>query len=130
MVRASDGRHGASAAPDYRRPLPKVSSWPELLGKSVVGIAAVCYGPWATCPTEAAVSSATSFRQELDGINRELRKSLLKLQSLLEKKRRALKEAEILENRREQEHLEKVIRSIESKVREIREIGLPPSSSA
>lgn len=95
-----------------------------------MGITALCYGPWAACPTEAAVSSATSFRQELDGINRELRKSLLKLQSLLEKKRRALKEAEILENRREQEHLEKVIRSIESKVREIREIGLPPSSPA
>ena len=72
------------------------------------------------------MSSASSFRQELDSINRELRKSLLKLQSLLEKKRRALKEAEILENRREQEQLEKVIRSIENKVKEIREIGLPP----
>ena len=35
------------------------------------------------------MSSASSFRQELDSINRELRKSLLKLQSLLEKKRRA-----------------------------------------
>lgn len=67
-----------------------------------------------------------SFREELDAINRELRKSLLKLQSLLEKKRRALKEAEILEDRREQEHLEGVIQEIESKIREIRDIGLPP----
>ncbi|MEW6487237.1 MAG: hypothetical protein AB1578_04895 [Thermodesulfobacteriota bacterium] len=67
-----------------------------------------------------------SFREELDAINRELRKSLLKLQSLLEKKRRALKEAEILEDRREQEHLEGVIQEIEGKIREIRDIGLPP----
>lgn len=71
-----------------------------------------------------------SFREELDAINRELRKSLLKLQSLLEKKRRALKEAEILEDRREQEHLERVIREIEAKIREIRSIGLPPTPSA
>lgn len=67
-----------------------------------------------------------SFREELDAINRELRKSLLKLQSLLEKKRRALKEAQILEDRREQEHLERVIQEIEGKIREIRDIGLPP----
>ncbi len=73
---------------------------------------------------------AESFREELDAINRELRKSLLKLQSLLEKKRRALKEAEILEDRREQEHLERVIREIEAKIREIRSIGLPPAPSA
>ncbi len=70
-----------------------------------------------------------SFRDELDGINRELRKSLLKLQSLLEKKRRALKEAEILEDRREQEHLAQVIGEIEKKIREIRDIGLPPSTA-
>jgi len=73
------------------------------------------------------VSLPESFREELDAINRELRKSLLKLQSLLEKKRRALKEAEILEDRREQEHLERVIREIEAKIREIRSIGLPPA---
>lgn len=71
-----------------------------------------------------------SFREELDAINRELRKSLLKLQSLQEKKRRALKEAEILEDRREQEHLERVIHEIEAKIREIRSIGLPPTPSA
>ena len=70
--------------------------------------------------------AAASFREELDAINRELRKSLLKLQSLLEKKRRDLKEAEILEDRPEQEHLEQVIREIEKKIREIRAIGLPP----
>ncbi len=70
--------------------------------------------------------AAASFREELDAINRELRKSLLKLQSLLEKKRRDLKEAEILEDRPEQEHLEQVIREIEKKTREIRAIGLPP----
>lgn len=68
-----------------------------------------------------------SFREELDAINRELRKSLLKLQSLLEKKRRALQEAEILEDRREQEHLERVIRGIQAKIREIQAIGLPPT---
>lgn len=68
-----------------------------------------------------------SFRDELDAINRELRKSLLKLQSLLEKKRRALKEAEILEDRREQEHLSRVIGEMEKKIREIRDIGLPPN---
>jgi flagellar biosynthesis/type III secretory pathway chaperone len=73
------------------------------------------------------VDPAQSFREELDTINRELRKSLLKLQSLLEKKRRALKEAEILEDRREQEHLERVIQEIEAKIREIRAIGLPPA---
>jgi arsenate reductase-like glutaredoxin family protein len=72
------------------------------------------------------VVAAASFREELDAINRELRKSLLKLQSLLEKKRRDLKEAEILEDRPEQEHLEQVIREIEKKTREIRAIGLPP----
>ncbi|MDW7709449.1 MAG: hypothetical protein SCH98_03160 [Deferrisomatales bacterium] len=71
-----------------------------------------------------------SFREELDAINRELRKSLLKLQSLLEKKRRALQEAEILEDRREQEHLERVIRGIQAKIREIRDIGIPPGSGA
>ena len=73
---------------------------------------------------------AASFREELDAINRELRKSLLKLQSLLEKKRRDLKEAEILEDRPEQEHLEQVIREIEKKIREIRAIGLPPTPRA
>ena len=73
--------------------------------------------------------AAASFREELDAINRELRKSLLKLQSLLEKKRRDLKEAEILEDRPEQEHLEQVIREIEKKTREIRAIGLPPLPS-
>jgi hypothetical protein len=67
-----------------------------------------------------------SFREELDAINRELRRSLLKLQSLLEKKRRALTEAEILEDRREKEHLEGVIQGIQAKIREIRDIGLPP----
>jgi len=72
------------------------------------------------------VVAAAAFREELDAINRELRKSLLKLQSLLEKKRRDLKEAEILEDRPEQEHLEQVIREIEKKIREIRTIGLPP----
>ncbi|MHB8766103.1 MAG: hypothetical protein ACYDA8_17440 [Deferrisomatales bacterium] len=70
-----------------------------------------------------------SFREELDQINRELRKSLLKLQSLLEKKRRDLKEAEILEDRREQEHLERVIRDIEKKILEIRAIGIPPHAA-
>jgi len=75
------------------------------------------------------VDPAQSFREELDTINRELRKSLLKLQSLLEKKRRALKEAEILEDRREQEHLERIIQEIESKIREIRAIGLPPATT-
>lgn len=71
-----------------------------------------------------------AFREELDAINRELRKSLLKLQSLLEKKRRDLKEAEILEDRPEQEHLEQIIREIEKKIREIRAIGLPPQVPA
>jgi len=75
------------------------------------------------------VDPAQSFREELDAINRELRKSLLKLQSLLEKKRRALKEAEILEDRREQEHLERVILEIEAKIRDIRAIGLPPATT-
>lgn len=69
----------------------------------------------------------SSFQEELDTINRELRKSFLKLQSLLEKKHRALKEAQILEDKREQEHLEKVIRDIEKQIREIKGIGLPPA---
>ena len=72
------------------------------------------------------MTASSSFRDELDAINRELRKSLLKLQSLLEKKRRALKQAEILEDRREQELLERVIRDIEKKIRDIKSIGLPP----
>lgn len=75
------------------------------------------------------MTSRSGFRDELDAINRELRKSLLKLQSLLEKKRRALKQAEILEDRREQEHLERIIRDIEKKIREIRSIGLPPATA-
>ncbi len=79
---------------------------------------------------EDVVEKETRFRQELDAITRELRKSFLKLQSLLEKKRRALKEAEILEDRREREHLEQVIREIERKIREIREIGIPANPPA
>ncbi len=79
---------------------------------------------------EGTVEKETRFRQELDAITRELRKSFLKLQSLLEKKRRALKEAEILEDRREREHLEQVIREIERKIREIREIGIPANPPA
>jgi hypothetical protein len=75
------------------------------------------------------VDSPPTFREELDAINRELRKSLLKLQSLLEKKRRAFVEAEILEDRREQEHLERVIRGIDKKIREIKNIGLPPPTT-
>ena len=75
------------------------------------------------------MSSPSSFQEELEVINRELRKSFLKLQSLLEKKRRALKEAQILEDKREQEHLEKVIREIDKKIREIRDIGLPTSNA-
>ena len=75
------------------------------------------------------MSSPSSFQEELEVINRELRKSFLKLQSLLEKKRRALKEAQILEDKREQEHLEKVIRDIDKKIREIRDIGLPTSNA-
>lgn len=74
------------------------------------------------------MSPISSFQEELDAINRELRKSFLKLQSLLEKKRRALKEAQILEDKREQEHLERVIREIEKKIREIKNIGLPPAA--
>jgi hypothetical protein len=73
------------------------------------------------------VSDLSSFQEELDTINRELRKSFLKLQSLLEKKQRALKEALILEDKREQEHLETVIHEIEKKIREIKGIGLPPA---
>lgn len=73
------------------------------------------------------MSDLSSFQEELDMINRELRKSFLKLQSLLEKKQRALKEALILEDKREQEHLETVIHEIEKKIREIKGIGLPPA---
>jgi uncharacterized protein (DUF342 family) len=76
---------------------------------------------------EVFVSDLSSFQEELDMINRELRKSFLKLQSLLEKKQRALKEALILEDKREQEHLETVIHEIEKKIREIKGIGLPPA---
>jgi hypothetical protein len=75
------------------------------------------------------VGPLSSFQEELDAINRELRKSFLKLQSLLAKKRRALKEAQILEDKREQEHLERVIREIEKKIKEIRDIGLPPAAA-
>jgi hypothetical protein len=74
------------------------------------------------------VTPVSAFSEELEAINRELRKSLLKLQSLLDKKRRALKEAEILEDRQEQEHLGRVIGDIERKIREIKDIGLPPLS--
>jgi len=72
------------------------------------------------------VATSSSFEQELETINRELRKSFLKLQSLLEKKKRALKEAQILEDKRAQEQLERVIREIEKKIREIRDIGFSP----
>ncbi len=73
--------------------------------------------------------AGSTFSEELEAINRELRKSLLKLQSLLDKKRRAFKEAEILEDRREQEHLARVIRDIEKKIRDIKSIGLPPAQA-
>ncbi len=65
-----------------------------------------------------------SLRQDLEEINRELRKTFHRLESLLEKQKRALREAEILEDHREREHLEEVIRQIERKLREIRQIGL------
>ncbi len=72
----------------------------------------------------------SSLREELEEINRELRKTFLKLQSLLEKKQRALREAEILEDEREQERLSEVVLQIEKKLREIRQIGiLPPSAT-
>lgn len=86
---------------------------------------AVCYGtriPYRN--EENRVAPPPSFEEELDAINRELRKSFLKLQSLLEKKRRSLEEAVILEDKREQEQIETVIREIEKKIREIRGIGL------
>ncbi len=70
----------------------------------------------------------SSFRDELDQVNRELRKSLQRLQALLERKRRDLVETGILEERREQAHLEGVIRDIEQKIAELRAIGVPPPS--
>ncbi len=81
----------------------------------------LCYG----CAVEEdAVPTISSLRQELEEINRELRKTFHRLESLLEKQKRALREAEILEDHREREHLEEVIRQIERKLREIRQIGL------
>jgi len=76
------------------------------------------------------VAPGSSLREELEEINRELRKTFLKLQSLLEKKQRALREAEILEDEQEQERLSEVVLQIEKKLREIRQIGiLPPSTT-
>jgi hypothetical protein len=70
--------------------------------------------------------SPLSFEEELNSINLELLNSFLKLQSLLEKKRRALEEAQVLEDKQEQEQLERIIRQIERKLAEIKSIGLPP----
>ncbi|GAB4251598.1 MULTISPECIES: hypothetical protein [Deferrisoma] len=76
------------------------------------------------------MAQGASLREELEEINRDLRKTFLKLQSLLEKKRRALQEAEILEDERERERLAEVIGQIERKLKEIREIGiLPPAAT-
>ncbi len=76
------------------------------------------------------MAQGASLREELEEINRDLRKTFLKLQSLLEKKQRALQEAEILEDDRERERLAEVIGQIERKLKEIREIGiLPPSAT-
>jgi len=76
------------------------------------------------------VAPASGLREELEEINRELRKTFLKLQSLLEKKQRALREAEILEDEQEQERLSEVVLQIEKKLHEIRQIGiLPPSTT-
>ncbi|NOY44856.1 MAG: hypothetical protein GXP50_05325 [Deltaproteobacteria bacterium] len=76
------------------------------------------------------MAPGSSLREELEEINRELRKTFLKLQSLLEKKQRALREAEILEDEQEQERLSEVVLQIEKKLREIRQIGiLPPSTT-
>lgn len=83
-----------------------------------------------TFPEEVPVPTHSSFRDELDQVNRELRKSLQRLQALLERKRRDLEETAILQDRREQEHLEGVIRDIEQKILELRAIGVPPSSQA
>lgn len=87
----------------------------------------LCYGiaPLPSLNKEVFVGDLSSFEEELDTINRELRKSFLKLQSLLEKKQRALKEAQILEDKKEQEHLAKAIHEIEKKLTEIKDIGLP-----
>ena len=97
-------------------------------GKPLSERAPLCYRG-AVRLQEDPVPPTPNFREELEAINRELRKSFLKLQSLLEKKRRALREAEILEDHREREHLEEVIRQIERLLREIRDIGLPPPST-
>ncbi|WP_025321048.1 hypothetical protein [Deferrisoma camini] len=76
------------------------------------------------------MAPGSGLREELEEINRELRKTFLKLQSLLEKKQRALREAEILEDEQEQERLSEVVLQIEKKLREIRQIGiLPPSTT-
>lgn len=64
-----------------------------------------------------------TIKEEIETINRELAKSLLKLQALLEKKQRALDEAELFEERGEKALIEKTISDIERKIREIKSIG-------
>lgn len=75
------------------------------------------------------MNSEPTFKQEIEIINSELGKSLLKLQNLLEKKRRALDEANLLDERGEKELIETTILQIERKIRQIKTIGLAPAKT-
>jgi hypothetical protein len=66
--------------------------------------------------------------EELETVNHELRMSLLKFQPLSGRRRHALDGREILDDRRMQEHLGRLIRRKEKKTREMECIGLPPAS--
>lgn len=75
------------------------------------------------------MNTEPTLKQEIEIINSELGKSLLKLQNLLEKKRRALDEADMLDERGEKELIETTISQIERKIRQIKAIGLTPSKT-
>jgi len=75
------------------------------------------------------LNTEPTLKQEIEIINSELGKSLLKLQNLLEKKRRALDEADMLDERGEKELIETTISQIERKIRQIKAIGLTPSKT-
>jgi ElaB/YqjD/DUF883 family membrane-anchored ribosome-binding protein len=67
------------------------------------------------------LSPHSSFQDELESINNDLRSSLKRLETLLARTRTELAGAG---KKSDREHLETVIRELERKLQEIRDIGL------
>ncbi len=70
------------------------------------------------------MNEKTAFEQELAVINEDLSNSLNRLQALLHKTRAELANSARVTGGAEKEHLESVVRELEKKIEEIKEIGI------